>query len=66
MADETNSQPRAKSQITSLLRFGVLIGFAAGIGIGPTLSQDMDRWILLLSVLTALFFYYRHDKASSD
>jgi hypothetical protein len=61
MPDEMQSQPRPNGKL-SLLRFGVLIGFAAGIGIGPRLSQDVRLWVLLLSILAALFFYYRRER----
>ena len=63
MPDEMQSQQRAKWQITQTLRFAVLIGFAAGIGIGPRLSPDVNQWVFLLSLLAGLFFYYRREKA---
>ena len=63
MPDEMQSQQRAKWQPTaSMARFGVLIGFAAAIGIGPRLSPDVDQWVFLLSILAGLFFYYRRER----
>ena len=64
MSDEMNPQPRSEWQPTrSMLRFGVFIGFAAGIGIGHRLSAELANWVVLASILAALFFYYRRDKA---
>ena len=61
MPDETNPHP--KSQITPLYRFGLLLGFAAGIGVGPRLPENINHWVFLVSIGAALFFYYRHTKS---
>ena len=56
-------QPQTNQNWRSHLKWrgqiGVLIGFAAGVGIGHRLSLGAVDWVIVASFAAALFIYYR-------
>ena len=62
-------QPQASQNWRSQLKWrsqvGVLIGLAAGVGIGHRLSLEAVDWVIVASFAAALFIYYRRIAVTS-